>query len=213
MIEVERLSSGCVSISPARASAEGLVIHGYGGNLDELMGLGVTVAEAAQVRLIIFNLPGHGPDPVTSLTLKSASAAVGTALAKLDNPSFVIGHSLGARLGLAAGLDRAILISMPGPIRFEGNRRDLLNTLRARRVRESAPFAGLKEILEKPVDPARETLMMTAAQDIESVTVQARAWRDLCDKQVRIEGSNHLDIVSAALAHQEIAGWLANRRL
>jgi len=213
-VNIERVEDGDLAVRPDSSGAdlpEGLVVHGYGGNKEEMLGLAYHVAAAAQVRLRLFDLPGHTPDGDDLLTSRTAAAAVQKRVEAMSRPSFFIGHSLGARLGLAAGLPVGVIISLPGPARFEGGRRDLLKTLRVRRVRECEPFAGLVEILNDPFEPAAETLLLYAANDIKSATDTAKEWRGAVERVERIPETGHLDIVSHPKTWRTVSDWLGER--
>ncbi len=187
---------------------EGLVVHGYGGNKEEMLGLAYHVVVQAGVCLRLFDLPGHAPDKNDLLTRATAAVAVQKRLEGPRRPSFFIGHSLGARLGLEAGLDTGVAISLPGPALFEGSRRDLLRTLRTRRVREPEPFSGLTDILNGPLTPSRGTLLLYAADDIKSVSDAAGEWGGAIDRIEKIPGAGHLDIISHPQTWRTICDWL-----
>ena len=213
-VRIERVEDGDLAIAPDSNEVglpEGLVIHGYGGNKEELIGLAYHVASAAWVRLRLFDLPGHGPDADDLFASRTAASAVRKRIVAMTRPSFFIGHSLGARLGLATGLPAGVTISLPGPALFEGGRRDLLKTLRVRRVREREPFAGLVEILNDPIRPAAETLLLYAANDIKSATDTAKEWRSTVERVERIPETGHLDIVSHPKTCRTISDWLRAR--
>lgn len=195
-------------IESAPDGAAGLVIHGYGASSAAMLGLAVSLAGQLPLRLLAFDLPGHAGAAGTSLTATTAQAALEEAVSTLGKPAFFIGHSLGARAGLAAGLPRAAIISMPGPAEFEGSRGELLRLLKPRRVNESAPFAGLQEILAQPARPASDTLMLSAAREPESVRTLAREWRAAGVRSHRIKDSDHNDIIGAPETGEVIAAWL-----
>lgn len=217
MVEVARWQGGGYLVGLQGARHQGLVIHGYGGNSEEMLGLAVGIACRLEVRMLVFDLPGHNcvgaglrqsGEPDELLTRAAALLCIEAAASALTEPSFFIGHSLGARLGLEAGLPLAVVISMPGPADFSGSRRELLTTLRARRVREVAPFRGLEEILSGGVEPAPETLLLRAARDIDSVKTLADEWQARGIRCLKISDSNHNDIVSSHGAREAIADWL-----
>ena len=213
-VVVEEVDYGDLKVSSDAADPklpEGLVIHGYGGNKEELLGLAYHLAAALRVSLRLFDLPGHGPDRDDLLTSQAAASAVQKRLEAMTRPSFFIGHSLGARLGLATNLPIGVMISPPGPILFEGGRRDLLKTLRARRVRERETFAGLVEILSDPLTPAAATLLLYAANDIKSATDLAKEWQGRLARIEKIPQTGHLDIVSHPKTWRAISAWLGAR--
>lgn len=198
---------GCL-VSSGSGAHEGLIIHGYGGCKEEILGLAVGLAARLPLKLLVFDLPGHGDAANEPLTLAAARDAVATATAVLDNPAFFVGHSLGARIGLLGGPETAVCISMPGAARFEGSRTDLLRTLRARRVNEASPLSGLAEVLANGAAPAARTLLICAGRELESVSELAAAWREQGIPCREIRDSSHNDIVSAHETLEVAAAWL-----
>jgi esterase/lipase len=205
---IELLSNGDLAIGPG--SPQGLMIHGYGGNKEELLGFGVQLALKLGVGLLLFDLPGHAPDQDDLLTMETAMSAVRARLEAEIAPAFVVGHSLGARLALLAGVPMLAAISPPGPALFAGNRRALIETLRSRRVRERTPYAGLQEILSATVSPAAEMWLCYASNDLKSVKDLAQKWQEHATVE-RIDGTSHLDIVSHSETRARLSAWLDDR--
>jgi pimeloyl-ACP methyl ester carboxylesterase len=210
-MKVKRLSPTKYLIEARPFRAEGLVVHGYGGNKEEMMGLALDVAQSSGLRLVVFDLPGHGDFTGTALALTSAVGGLNEALADLERPELLIGHSLGARIGLMSQLPMAVLISMPGAAVFEGSPRDLLRVLRARRVVEASPYSGLREILNVDVAPAADTLMVRADHELRSSVAMASAWQALKVDCRRIDDTDHRDVVSSPRTFETINEWLAGR--
>lgn len=207
-VEIDNWQDRGYLVGSGSGAHEGLIIHGYGGCKEEMLGLAVGLAARLPLKLLVFDLPGHGDVAKEPLTLAAARDAVATAAAVFDNPAFFVGHSLGARIGLLSGLEMAVCISMPGAARFEGSRAELLRTLRARRVNEVAPLSGLVEVLENGAAPAARTLLLCAGCELESVTDLAAAWSLQGIPCRQIKGSSHNDIVSAHETREVAAGWL-----
>lgn len=198
---------GCL-VSSGNGAHEGLVIHGYGGSKEEMLGLAVGLAARLPLKLLLFDLPGHGSAAEEPLTLAAAREKVAAAAAALENPTFFVGHSLGARVGLLSGLELAVCISMPGAARFEGSRADLLRTLRVRQVNEAAPISGLVDVFANGAEPAAKTLLLCAGSELESVTELAAAWDEQGIPCIEVEGSGHNDIVGAQDTWEVTATWL-----
>ncbi len=208
MVNVDSWRGRGYLVGSPGAARQGLAIHGYGGNSGEMLGLAVDLAARLNLRLLVFDLPGHGGFAREPLTRAAALSALESALGGLEAPAFFIGHSLGARLGLEAGLETAVLISMPGSASFAGSRHELMRTLRARRVNEPRPLQGLEEILAGQARPAPRTLLLRARHELDSVISLTAAWekRGLCCR--KIKDSSHNDIISSAAARETIAAWL-----
>jgi hypothetical protein len=208
MIEIDRTDDHTYMVKKSSYKRDGLVIHGYGGNKEEMLGLAVNLAEKSDLRLAVFDLPGHGNFENKEFTLDNSIEAIRSAMEKLDDPKFFIGHSVGARLGLLIGLPIAALISPPGEIIFEGGRGELLRVLRARRVNETTAYAGLEQVLATDVTPAPRTLLLRASQELKSVTSLVKSWRASGIDDHRIDKTDHLDIISSPKTHEIIGDWL-----
>lgn len=216
-VEIARQDGGFM-VQSGSGTHQGLMIHGYGGNSLEMLGLTVALACVLELRMLVVDLPGHGAAAGEPLTRAAALSCLESAAASLENPRFFIGHSLGARLGLeaasglgkgpAGGLETAVLISMPGAAAFEGSKSEMLRTLRARRVREAVPYSGLEEILAGKARPAKKTLFITAGRELESVKSLAAAWEEIGVPRRTVRGCGHNDIVGTGETATLIAGWL-----
>lgn len=213
MVEVSPWPCGGFVVSSGEPHHEGLMLHGYGGDSGEMLPLAKRLAARMRLKLLVADLPGHGGATGRRLTGEEAAARLQSALSALVNPTFVIGHSLGARIGLTAGLETAILISMPGRAVFEGGQRELLRILRPRRVNEAAPFAGLKEILEWDAAPTPQTLLLCAENELESARALACEWSQAGVTCAEIAGSNHNDIVDTPETAAVITAWLEENLL
>lgn len=208
IVEVRPWQNSGYLVSSGGAAHQGLVIHGYGGNSTEMLGLAVDLASRLELQMLVFDLPGHGGAANVMLTRSAALASVKSTARAMGDPSFFIGHSLGARLGLEAGFSTGVLLSMPGPASFEGSRSDLFRTLRARRVNEPSPFQGLEEILTDEVEPVPKTFFLRAGHDLQSVKQLAAEWEKMGIACGKIKDSNHNDIVSSPETRDVVAEWL-----
>src|SRR3972149_8424415 len=97
---------------------EGLIIHAYGSNKEEILGLAVGLALRQDLKLLVFDLPGHGRTG-NLLTLANCLQSLKRAKVLLNKPTFFVGHSLGGYLGLMADLPLGVLISVPDQADFK----------------------------------------------------------------------------------------------
>lgn len=208
MVNITRPGTAQFSVESKTVKYHGLVIHGYGGNKEEMLGLAVNLAERGNFKLSVLDLPGHGDNLSAPFSLAGALTAIEEANAALGQPKFFIGHSLGARLGLLAGFQTAVVISIPGDAVFEGNQRQLLKVLRARRVVEAAAFGGLQEVLAAAVTPVPRMLALRAQFDLKSVSDLIALWGNRVTEVCNIRDCNHLDIISHPRTFMEIDKWL-----
>jgi len=209
MVTVDKKEAAfIVKNQSATLPAEGLVIHGYGSNKEEVLGLAVNLAVRLPLKLVVFDLPGHGENKQL-FNWQNSKQTVTAAASLLTQPQFFIGHSVGARLGLLLSLPYAICLSLPGKAEFNGGHRELLRTLRYKRVQETTPYSGLEEILRSNLFLPPNTLLLLAKTDLKSVKELAH----LCQQQqklkvITINNCQHLDIVSQPDTVKEITVWL-----
>ena len=184
-----------------------LIIHGYGGSAAEMLPLahGLAIQGTSSVAI---DLPGHG-DNNEIFTYDGCRQAIISELAVREMPIAVIGHSLGARLALL--YDKPVVcLSPPLALDFGRGRSQLLRILRARRVREESPFSGLRDVLEAlpEVSFAAPGVIYYAADDLATVKDFAERGYEAGVASIRVEGANHLDIVSAPEVSAGVATWL-----
>lgn len=204
-------------LAPPAVRKRVLVLHGYGGSKEELLGIGATVAEAGFTALIP-DLPGHGehPSPLTWPVIRDFLAAFSRARNDPRNDLWgAVGHSLGGRLALALELPRTVVLSIPADARFEGRRTELLRTLRARRVREEKPYAGLVAVLDELPNswPAQDVLLLHARRDLETCLRAARRGRELGWEVRSVTSTRHLDIVCSHEVFTTVKEWFLCRDL
>lgn len=183
-----------------------LVLHGYGGSKEEMLALGLSLSRAGWAACLP-DLPGHGAHPLP-LTGDSARAFA----AELKKYSFaaVVGHSLGGRIALHLGRKPLCLLSVPREACFAGRKSELLALLRARRVREARPYAGLEEALAalEPLWPDPPVLLLHGSRDLPTCLAAAqegcaRGW-----EVAAIRGAGHLDILWASESTAILISWL-----
>lgn len=195
---------------PEGSRKSAVVLHGYGGTKEEALGLGLAAA-AAGYAACIPDLPGHGahPEMLTGETVREFTAGLKTA-----GYAAAIGHSLGGLVAMVLQTGTVCLLSVPLEARFSGSKSELLQVLRARRVRERKPYAGLDEAftaLSAPW-PLPPVLLLHAARDLPvcldaAVRAQESGW------EVRaVRGAGHLDVVTAPETLAAVTSWLKKGR-
>ena len=212
MVNIQGINKSTYIVSSPSPKYEGVVIHGYGGNKEEILGLAIHLATNLDSKICVFDLPGHGHQE-NQLNLKNALASLSDALKTLDNPSFAVGHSLGARLALMRELSVVTAISPPLDVHFEGNRKDLLRVMRTRRVKEESPFSGSDEIISQDCKLAEKTLLLKADQELATVNSFCEKWQDRNIDCHKIKNTSHLDIISAPLTIELTCNWLRENLL
>lgn len=114
-----------------------VVLHGYGGCKEEILGLAADVACRGFDTLAI-DLRGHGAstEPFGRAILDDVVELVAGRKRRYRGIA-AIGHSLGGRIALLSGADLAIAISPPLRQELSDSTRRTLKTLRGSRVDES----------------------------------------------------------------------------
>jgi hypothetical protein len=186
-----------ILIQPADPIGAAVIVHGYGGNKEEQLGLGWRVAEAGLVACVI-DLRGHGEHSLSLDEAIGADLDVAIRFCRFFGKVTVIGHSLGGLLALLSNADYRIAISPPLSRTFNKHTQETLIAHRSYRVRSSDPayiFAILKEL---PVwDPAQgieNTLVFFAEWDIPEIVSSCIAIKKVGAHAVEIPKSMHNDI-------------------
>lgn len=143
------------------------VVHGYGGNKEQMLGISARLAEEGWAGLAL-DIRGHGehPAPLDEGLLQDLEAALtwlrryGTVVA--------LGHSLGGRLALISSADLVVGISPAVAGRPSEEGRQMLLTFGSTTVRSPGP-AYILELLrqmEEVKKPERPVLLLHGDQDI-----------------------------------------------
>ena len=196
-IETEVFRIPAILIRPAHSRGAAVILHGYGGNKEEQLGLGWQVAQAGPVVCVI-DYRGHGehPLPLDTRAGEDLEAAIG--FCRQFGNVTAIGHSLGGRLALLSSADYRIAISPSLSQTYGEQTQGMLKTLRSYRVRPSdiAVLLAVQETL--PVwEPARDTgktLLLFAARDAPEIVAGCTALETAGVRTVRIPGALHHDI-------------------
>ncbi len=195
-------------ISSTSEKGTALVLHGYGSNKEEMLGCALAVAKAG-FKVYVPDLPGHG-EHKEKLTLPAIKKFVEGL--KRTGFNVAVGHSLGARLVCLLSCSSLILLSPPLEAKFEGTKKDLLRTLRARRVREEQYYKGLTDILnylsEFKFNSDKKILLLYSKNDLSTVKEAAKKAKEKGVEVEVIAGVGHNDIISAQAVLVKIESWL-----
>lgn len=210
---VKEENFAALRVEPAKAVPGWLLIlHGYGGCKEEMLPLSVFMA-ARGIPALAIDLPGHGEtgglfDYKTTIgCLSYWQNYLGREIVA------AVGHSVGGRLALASPFSRNVAISPPLSAFFVGNKREMIRLLRPKQVKESAPFSGLREILDTlgktlPADPGKKGLLLFAQQDLPVVKEAAAAASPRCYEIKEIKHCHHQDILTAPQTLEVVWSWL-----
>ncbi|MEW6183357.1 MAG: alpha/beta hydrolase [Bacillota bacterium] len=193
-------------LTPENQKGAAIILHGYGGVKEEVLGLGIAAAGAGW-KTYLPDLPGHGahPEPLSGQSIRRFAAAL-----KTYTFTAAIGHSLGGRIAMTLGTKRTCLLSIPLDVRFDGRKSELLRVLRARRVRESKPFTGLEEalaVLNEPW-PSPPVLLFHSFRDLPTCLAAVASAREIGWETRSVNNVGHLDIITAPEVLNAVGAYL-----
>lgn len=143
------------------------VVHGYGGNKEQMLGIAARLAEEGWASMTI-DIRGHGehPAPLDEGLLQDLEAAL-TWLRRYGKV-VALGHSLGGRLALISSADLVVAISPSVVSRPSEEGRQMLLAFGTTTVRSPQPdyILQLLRQMEEVTQPDRPVLLLHGAQDI-----------------------------------------------
>lgn len=187
-------------------------LHAYGGCKEELVGLAMNTADSVN-DCYVYDLPGHGESRSVFIS-ENINIFIKGIREQLSGYKsiYFLGHSIGARIALSVGGEKVVAISPPGETIFEGRQTELLQTLRVRRVKEEAPYEGLKTVLSAFSDiniNIESCLVLYAKNDIRSSRNMAVSLGDRDGFSAKqITASNHLDIITSRDTIEEVRKFI-----
>jgi hypothetical protein len=213
--------NGCkvpaILIQPADPQGAAVIVHGYGGNKEEQLGLGWRVAEAGLVACII-DLRGHGEHslPLDGETCADLDAAIH--FCRVYGKVAAIGHSFGGHLALLSNADYCIAISPSVKRPLSEHTQSTLKTKRSYRVRPS-DFETVRVIHEElpiwnPPQDNGNTLILFAEWDIPEISYGCNELKNAGAHVVQIPKSMHSDIFlveqTFVYVRNQIIEWYCN---
>jgi Alpha/beta hydrolase family len=186
-----------ILIQPEDPIGAAVIVHGYGGNKEEQLGLGWRVAEAGLVACVI-DLRGHGEHtlPLNGEECTDLDAAI--RFCRSSGKVVAIGHSLGGQLALLSNADCHIAISPSVKRPLSEHTQAMLKTKLSYRVRPS-DFAVIRAIHEKlpnwdPKQDIGNTLILFAEWDIPEISSGCTELKNVGARVIQIPKSTHSDI-------------------
>jgi hypothetical protein len=125
-----------IIIEPSESIGIVIIIHGYGGNKEEQLGLGWRISESGFTSCLI-DLPGHGEnDDYFEGDIKLYVDSVIDFYKKKESKIIVVGHSIGGRLSLVSKAAYVIGISPTLVKEFSEGTKGFTTNIRSYRVRQ-----------------------------------------------------------------------------
>jgi alpha-beta hydrolase superfamily lysophospholipase len=201
----------CVLVTPPDPAGAVVIVHGYGGNKEEQLGLAWRVAETGLAACAI-DLRGHGEHmlPFTGDVLDDVEAAIRHC--RRYGKVVALGHSLGGRLALLSSADAVIVLSPAICPTYADQIHHIIENSRSYRVREPS-LAHVFEVLEElPVwkPDARRTLLVYGSRDMPDIARDCGKLKEGGVRAVEISQALHSDIFLLEPAFEAVKAELAN---
>jgi pimeloyl-ACP methyl ester carboxylesterase len=203
-----------ILIEPATTVGAAVLLHGYGGCKEELLGLALRVSDLG-LATILPDLRGHGESsrPLDVHVMDDVEATV--ADARRWGPVTTIGHSLGGRLALCSSAPMGIGISPALPSSYGPRTRARIGASRDARVRASGPdvlFSVLAETPEWEPAPGKLASLLYGSRDLPEIVLACQTWADRGASVAQIDHAQHADIClmerTFALVTATLEQWL-----
>lgn len=189
----------CAEIEPQDSKGIIIFIHGYGGNKEELIGLGWRTSESG-FKSCIIDLPGHGENKgIFDEKTDKCIEAVIDYYAKETDKLALIGHSIGGRLALASKAKMAIGISPTLISTFSSETKTLITNLRSYRVRESNAdvlWDLHKNLPGYDFTKKEKSLIIYGSRDFPEILDSCNNINDNFTEVIKIENALHGDIIA-----------------
>lgn len=196
-----------VRISPQAPKGGVVVVHGYGGCKEELIGVAWRIAEFGFATCSI-DLGGHGESPkfLDEHILSDVETAV--KYCRRFGKVVALGHSLGGKLALASSADYSIGISPPLPSEVGKSIRVLLKRTRSHRVREES-FSYFLDFFRElsQITTGRPSLILYGSKDFPEIIDACKEARSRWVRVIEIKQASHHDI----FLYQETLSILSNQ--
>ncbi len=185
-----------ITLIPPVAHGSVVVVHGYGGCKEEQVGLAWRIAEIG-LKTSVIDLRGHGENrlPLDENVLQDVEATV--EYCRAFGKVAAVGHSLGGRLGLVSSADFAIGISPALRTTYSAETRQLIESMRGYRVRESFPGVNFDILKKAPVpgsvDGSR-SLLLFGSRDVPEIVATCKELEANGAQVTEIHQALHSDI-------------------
>ena len=173
-----------------------IVIHGYGGNKEELLGLSFRISELG-FNVITFDLRGHGQNinPLNIDILKDVNYLFD--LKRQNGKIISIGHSLGGRLSLVSNANVRIGISPALDRTYSDQTKTIINNLRKYRVTEIENYINWRILNNLPVVDSSLTksdFIIYGSRDVPEIIKYCEKLKNDGKNVIRINNALHGDI-------------------
>ena len=203
------VSMPLITISSPTGRASAIIIHGFGGNKEEQLGLSFRIAELG-FDTCTMDLRGHGENvnPLDPAMLDDVNALIDRR--RRGGEVVAVGHSLGGRLALLSSADYRIGISPALGKTFSGRTRATVNRQRNHRVIEATENASF-DIIDALPDVETLTdrdLILYGSRDVPEIVRSCERLQNDGRNVVRVDDAFHGDIFVLDTTFREIGKLL-----
>jgi len=185
-----------VLITPERPAGAAVVVHGFGGNKEEQLGLAWRIAEAGFAACSI-DLRGHGEHRLDIDDGILSDVEVAVNYCRSFGKVAAVGHSLGGRLSLLSRADCVVAISPALTKTYGARTHEMVNSLRAYRVRKpdtAVIFRTIEDYPEWQPGGGRDVTIIYGERDLGDIINACREIRKRGAVVMEIEQALHGDI-------------------
>jgi alpha-beta hydrolase superfamily lysophospholipase len=198
-----------VIISTEASRGTIMLLHGYGGNKEEMLGLGWRLAESG-FNAISIDMRGHGQNkaPMDDSLLDDADAL--TDYFRSEKPFIVVGHSLGGRIALQSKAKYRVGISPAIGLDFSDEMKHLIHFMRDYRVSEDS--CNIFDVIEKlpNIESSIEQhdFVVYGTRDVPEIVDRCKNIQSANGNVVAIDEAQHGDIFLYEKTYQAIKNFL-----
>jgi esterase/lipase len=190
-----------------------VIIHGYGGNKEEMLGLSLAIAEAG-INTYTIDLRGHGESvqPFSAAIADDVNQIIHSL--KRTTKVMALGHSFGGRLSLLSDADYRIGISPALDHVYSEQTMSMINKLRRYRVNEVSEninFTILKELMSVDAGLKDTDLVLYGTRDVPEIKNACLKLKATFNNVVEIAGALHNDICTLNETFEAIAKFIEHK--
>lgn len=209
-IPAEGSYTPAVVITPEDPIGSVVLVPGYGGCKEEVLGIAWRIAESG-LRVCSIDLSGHGENLNEFGDRVYDDIETAVTYCRTYGKVAAVGHSLGGRLALISSADYAIGISPAACDSFRDQTYKVLKATRSYRVRNgsmSVLRSVLKDIPAWKPDNGNNTLVLFGSRDLPEISTFCRS---LNTPKTEIENALHSDIFTLESTFHavvdQLKGW------
>ena len=185
-----------ILLTPENSLGAILIIHGYGGCKEEILGLSNRIAETG-FTVYTVDQRGHGENQYLLDNTIVNEIEMEIQFCRKFGKVVAIGHSSGGRLALTSSADFKIGISPALAVEYGTKTRELLDNLRQYRVHEKYPGVNYDILRYLPIwqsDYSNSSMIIYGSKDVPEIISQCKILLEQGNNIFEIKNALHNDI-------------------